>query len=99
MFHKLAGGLEVAVANSAERSQGLFGDLGKGRQAKWAVGGIPRCNQAGPSEPSPPTSRPPTPAECAPLNTGKHIPSLGCKMGQQMETETGWSGDGERAGG
>lgn len=27
MFHKLAGGLEVAVANSAERSQGLFGDL------------------------------------------------------------------------
>lgn len=60
MFHKLAGGLEVAVANSAERPQGLFGDLGTGRQAKWAAGSNPRRSQAGPSETSPPTCRPTT---------------------------------------
>lgn len=39
MLHKLAGGLEVAVANGAERSQGLFGQLRNGRRAQWAVAG------------------------------------------------------------
>lgn len=60
VLHKLAGGLEVAVANGAERSQGLFGELRNGRQAQWAVevGSVPRCSWAGPSKMPPPTCRP-----------------------------------------
>lgn len=74
MFHKLAGGLEVAVANSAERSQGLFGNLGKGGQAKWVAGSDPRCSQAVPSETSPPTYRPP------------HLSSAGCALPPYQNT-------------
>lgn len=59
MLHKLAGGLEVAVANSAERSQGLFGDLGTRGQTTWVAGGVSTCSRAAPDETSPPTYRPP----------------------------------------
>ena len=48
VLHKLAGGLEIAVANSAERSQGLLGNLWKGGQAKWVADGVPRCIPAVP---------------------------------------------------
>ena len=47
MLHKLAGGLEVAVANGAERSQGLFGQLRNGRWAQWAVAGAASPGAAG----------------------------------------------------
>lgn len=37
MFHKLSRGLEITVADGAEGPQGLFGDLGEGRQAMWCT--------------------------------------------------------------
>lgn len=41
MLHKLSRGLEITVAYGAEGSQGLFGDLGKGRQAMRYIVAFP----------------------------------------------------------
>lgn len=37
MFHKFSRGLEITAADGTEGPQGLFGDLGKGKQAMWCI--------------------------------------------------------------